>query len=387
MKEMEPTPPPVIPQPAPPAAKPGTILLFLAGLAIFILGLAAGAFGTKFFNQITPPPFPPTSTLSPSSSPTPTPDRTTDWKAFTSSNGSVSHNYPESWVLTFGGEKGGKGLFGSSIIQWWNIEKPLTDSNNGKIQINVHLETITSDKKSESFLDCSISGGCSKVVYYGQEYLTNFEERNGKINSKNYVAINNNELLHIQAVTRKASEDEYKTVDQILSTFKFLDATTPTPTTMTIVQPPLTSTTGWKQVQLANVSFKIPADVDFHPGEQGNSGWFSVPPAVVPSVNVFVNQYDGGSRRQWWIKKLGASPSEVQQYMKFQDVQLGPVQALDVFADGGWWQGGYASPILVANSTTIVEVHGGRNFRPETGEMTRYQLSDTVASTIEFTGR
>lgn len=197
-------------------------LWLIGGIALLALGAALGVFSAKFLNQSQSPSqltSTPTPILSPI--PPPTPDPTADWKTFTSSNDSVSHNYPESWVLTFGGEKGKKGLFGNSIVQWWSIEKLLTDSSNGKIQINAHLETITPDKKSESFLDCSVFGGCSKVVYYGQEYLTNFEERNGKINSKNYVAINNNELLHIQVVTLNTSENEYKTVDQILSTFKF----------------------------------------------------------------------------------------------------------------------------------------------------------------------
>ncbi len=172
--------------------------------------------------------------------------------------------------------------------------------------------------------------------------------------------------------------------------------TTPSPTasSKTVVRPSLMDTTGWRQVRVKKVRFKVPAEGEFkdtsddgyhaNPAIDG-SAYYRLPESVTPSVSIIVRAFDGGSRRQWWIRELGASPSEVERYMRFQDVQLGSVQGLDVFADGGWWQGGYASPILIAQGTIVVAVHGGRGFHPETGEMTRYPLSDTVASTVEFT--
>ena len=168
----------------------------------------------------------------------------------------------------------------------------------------------------------------------------------------------------------------------------------PTPTAVPgrVIRPPLMDTSGWRQVQVKKVRLKVPSDGEFkittdgqysEPSIEG-SAYYRLPQSVTPSVSIMVRAYDGDSRRQWWIRQLGASTNEVEKNLRFQEVQLGSMQALDVFADGGWWQGGYASPILVAQGKTIVAIHGGRGFHPETGEMTRYQLSDTVASTIEF---
>lgn len=105
----------------------------------------------------------------------------------------------------------------------------------------------------------------------------------------------------------------------------------------------------------------------------------------LPSATIAVDQYDGGSRRQYWINKLSASPNEVAKYMRFQESVFGSVSGLDVFASGGWWQGGYSSPILVVKGKTIVAINGGRDFNDQTGKITRWDFTDTIASTIRFT--
>lgn len=103
------------------------------------------------------------------------------------------------------------------------------------------------------------------------------------------------------------------------------------------------------------------------------------------TANISVRAYDGGSRRQYWIKTIQASPADITKYMRFQESLFGTVSGLDVFASGGWWQGGYVSPILIAKDKTIVAIFGGRDFKDQTGEIVRWDITDTIASTIRFT--
>lgn len=95
---MEATLPPVPPQlehrQALPPLKPRTLILFLSGLALFILGLITGTFGTRSLNQSPPPPQS-NPTINPSSSPAPISNPTASWKIYSNSELGISFKYPQ----------------------------------------------------------------------------------------------------------------------------------------------------------------------------------------------------------------------------------------------------------------------------------------------------
>ncbi|MEK7592293.1 MAG: hypothetical protein AAB508_02750 [Patescibacteria group bacterium] len=219
------------------------------------------------------------------------------------------------------------------------------------------------------FTKLSGYGGVAGSVFYAN-LITSFKEKTYKIS-----------LSTQDEDIKKVLLDEF---DQILSTFKFIEneILSPSPTPITYLKPPLSDTSSWKSYTLKNIQFKAPQDVLVSISESG--AVITEKGGYIPSATIQIGQYDGGSRRTWWINAIKATPDEVSKYMQFQDVQLGDVKALDVFSDGGWWQGGYASPILIANGTTIVSIHGGRGLNPDTGVRNRYIFSDTVASTVKF---
>ena len=175
--------------------------------------------------------------------------------------------------------------------------------------------------------------------------------------------------------------------NQILSTFKFTDIS-PTPTTTTSINKvKILDTSSWVDYSCNLISYKLPSNYT----QQCHVGTDGVQDEIVyrekegySGSSIFVKQYDGGSRRQNWIDTMKASDSEVSKYVIFQESLFGNVSGLDVFASGGWWQGGYASPILISHDKTIVSIHGGRDYNEVTKKITRWEISDTIASTIKF---
>jgi hypothetical protein len=171
--------------------------------------------------------------------------------------------------------------------------------------------------------------------------------------------------------------------NQILSTFKF---TSPTPTpTVSLTKVKIMDTSDWQSHQCSKiVTFKIPS-TGYNIKCNGDSAVITAVNGFSPSATISVSQYDGGSRRQYWINAMSVPPKEVAKYMRFQESQYGSVVGLDIFASGGWWQGGYASPLLIAHGKTIVAIHAGQNFNDQTGEISRSIFADSIASTIKFT--
>lgn len=166
------------------------------------------------------------------------------------------------------------------------------------------------------------------------------------------------------------------------------DTPTPVPPTSTVAptvlpKAKLLNTSTWQTHSCGPISFKAPEgykvtctpewDVVIIKGDQYST-----------QASINIRSFDGASRRQYWIKTIQARPEDVTKYMRFQETQFGSVIGLDVFASGGWWQGGYASPILIASGKTIVAIHGGRTFDDQANKITRWDFTDTIASTIKF---
>lgn len=147
-------------------------------------------------------------------------------------------------------------------------------------------------------------------------------------------------------------------------------------------------TSTWTKHQCFNIAFQLPDAMYTYTCQDYDDGRKDIIITNIQDqlmhITIQVRSYDGGSRRQYWIRALQASPEEVETYLHFQESTFGTVQGLDVFASGGWWQGGYVSPILIANGTTIVQIFGGRDFDERTGKITRWDMTDTIASTIVF---
>jgi hypothetical protein len=156
----------------------------------------------------------------------------------------------------------------------------------------------------------------------------------------------------------------------------------PTPTTK-IYKAIILENTNWTLQNCDGFSFKFPPD---YIANCTNTGAIiqKKGDTYFPPITISKNTYDGGSRRQYWINALGSESWAISKYMRFQETMFGTVSGLDVFASGGWWQSGYASPILIANEKTIVAIHGGRNFDDEANKIVRWDITDTIASTIKF---
>ena len=176
--------------------------------------------------------------------------------------------------------------------------------------------------------------------------------------------------------------------DQILSSLTFSnikEISTPTPT-LKLTKINILDTSTWKQFSCGPISYKLPENL-LPNCENSTSGSYNIKIANQPGYfgyTIYINNYDGGSRRQYWINNMKATSSEISKYVRFQESQFGNVVGLDVFASNGWWQGGYASPILIAQDKTIVSIYGSRNYDEVTGKITRWDITDTIASTIKF---
>jgi hypothetical protein len=163
----------------------------------------------------------------------------------------------------------------------------------------------------------------------------------------------------------------------------------PTPSPIRV---PLSDTTYWNEFSCGDILYKIPPTyaekcTQDSVKSTSYSVLLTIPGQYGVAGNIMISQYDGGSRRQQWITGMNVTNEELSKYVRFQETQFGTISGLDVFASGGWWQGGMVSPILIANGKTLVSIYGGgRNFDDQTGKITRSELVDTIASTIRFGG-
>ncbi len=171
---------------------------------------------------------------------------------------------------------------------------------------------------------------------------------------------------------------------QILSTFKFTNDIKVT--SRQVFSPPLLAVSNWKSGNIGSVSFKYPPNYTFTSTATGTGAELKIGNDYSGGVSINVNTYDGGSRRQWYAGKLGENIELINKYSLAEEVKLGNVDALDFWMDRGWWQGGGTSPIIISNGTTIVTIvaNNGRTYNIETGERVRWNVLDTIGSTIIF---
>jgi hypothetical protein len=195
-----------------------------------------------------------------------------------------------------------------------------------------------------------------------------------------------------QLQSQISSLNQTTPIPSLIPTASLPTTSLPTPTkipTVTYRKAEIMDTSGWQEHTCFNLSFKLPADKynvkcsEDGPGYQNVLG-IHKDGIGLPAFNIFIRKYDGGSRRQYWIGTQNASPAEVSKYLRFEETMYGSVSALAVYGDGGWWQGGYNSPILIAKGSTIVLLHGGNLFNADTNTITRHLLTSSMASTIQI---
>lgn len=300
-------------------------------------------------------------------SPSPVMDPTTNWKTYTSTKYGFEFKYPEEFKYLTDREVNSGGDF-KRVLILQNFPTSMTADYSDSATFQMMIESKKDDGNTSSQM-------IVRPMSNGDMTLALAEiAKNG----------------HIFRITLNLNKtgNEY-VFNQILSTFKFIPTNSATPIpTQNFVRIKILDTGDWLSYTCGNISYKLPADYtnscitnpdssrDIAVGKVGVNGTI---------VNISIRGYDGGSRRQYWISRMQVADSELARYVRFQESLFGNVSGLDVFASGGWWQGGYASPILIAQGKTIVSIYGGRDFQDQNGgKIVRWDVTDTIASTVKF---
>lgn len=301
--------------------------------------------------------------------PTETIDSTADWKTYNNTEYGYSFRLPNDW---------------GDVLNMSAVEAYTRNGND--VHFSIHIGKPQTQEE-----------GYEKYIF-----------SDGKIGTRKFIVTGNNQYTDI--VTIKNTNGEYFLLfkyctlnkycpldkkeakilfDQILSTFKFTN-NTPTPTpTIAVNKVKILDTSSWVEYSCSSISYKLPSNYNqkcelaFN-GIQGTDQVLYVENGKYGDGRIIIEKYDGGSRRQFWFDTIQGSPSEVSKHVRFQESQFGSVSGLDVFASSVFWQGSSASSILIAHDKTIVSIFGGRDFNDITGKITRWDISDTIASTIKF---
>lgn len=160
--------------------------------------------------------------------------------------------------------------------------------------------------------------------------------------------------------------------DFVKNSFSIVNYPTPTPKIVPDVA--ILDTASWSTHTCEKLTFKSPPK-------------FSVlcnPNSTVSISNndqvamILQKKYNGGSRKQYWLDQLNLSPNDIQKLTHSVENKFGEVSGLDFFADG------YESPILINSGNTIIIILGGRGYDSNNKVATRWDVTDTIASTIKL---
>ena len=151
-------------------------------------------------------------------------------------------------------------------------------------------------------------------------------------------------------------------------------------TTTQLKSIPISSTTSWKEVSFKGISFKIRPDLIFKDlQDSSNIGIiYKEGEAGGPLVNIRVQDYKGGSRRQEYF-----GDNYYDCHYIYEEALFGNVKALQIAADFSWCQGGYVGGIVAVIGDMLVSVGPGLQYNLDTKEIIRYSLRDTIVSTLK----
>lgn len=322
---------------------------------------------------------------------------TTGWRTYQDPQNRFSFSYPNFLIVN----NNPSGVSLSHSVPHQN-SGGCDMSGNSPILDNLLDFQVTFELKPANFFPYTTSEGTTTISGLTGKYYTNGVEGCGT--KEYFLPIKHQTLVVkktlIQATEFSSQSEEILALPDIISPTKSAEIlaqilgsfsiTTPAQTTITskpkLSTPRLLDHSNWINHSCGPISYKLPATYAHKCIQNPDSSQdvlFSETGSYSTN-SIYIRKYDGGSRRQWWIKSMTASPSEISKYVRFQETQFGSVPGLDVFASGGWWQGGYVSPILIAKDKILVSIYGGRDFDDQSNKIIRWDITDTIASTIVF---
>lgn len=222
----EPAPPPASPEPTPPSTGKSKIVIWV-GLGFLILALVA--IGTYYVSSRRATPTI-TAIPSPISAPTSTPDPTVNWKTYTNDFDKYSAKYPSNWYLNPASAEGnGTDIADSDISNFAEVPNP---DDTEHIRVNI----IAFNNESEMPLQKWLEENDTEQIY-SEDTITVAEitgvlreESNSDFlqlpEIKSAIAIYLPYRNKVYRILAFPSDSKHKEIlDQILSTFKFIEAT------------------------------------------------------------------------------------------------------------------------------------------------------------------
>lgn len=385
------------------------ILGGVLGVLVFV-GAVFGAY--KFAQRQVPlgPAGEPTPTLVA----TPTPDETTDWETYTNEEYKFSFSYPKNYQL--------KAL--SSLEKSFFINEPillrleLTQDiyqNIGQYPAIV-LNVVKTEKTIEQVLDYIKE--LNKITL---EDLKNpeslyYTQSPPKINSVESIKIGNLETTKVERYlgpggpnpnvleyylafppyilvfsanfgtynpdVGQDGTEERETLSRIMTTFKFLEEETPSPTPQ-LNHVPTLPTTDWKTVSNNGVSFKIPSGAicdNDNLCTKATYTWDYQGHPISSYIYVGVSDYQGESIKERFLEK---NTEVVDCRPIYEEVLFGNVKALQIAIENGYCQGSSGGIVAVVGKKLVI-IGGGLGYNPETKVIDRWPIRDTIISTLRM---
>lgn len=158
------------------------------------------------------------------------------------------------------------------------------------------------------------------------------------------------------------------------------DSPTPSPSpTPQLKQIKILSAANWKEVSNNGVSFKIPPEAncnDENACSDVEYTWDYEGHTIPSHIYIKVSDYGGGSRREQFF---GDSYEDC--HWLYEEAFFGSIKALQIAKDGGWCQGGGGGIVTVIGNKFVV--FEDLNYNPETKEINRWDVRDTLISTLK----
>ncbi len=380
-----PSTPPVSPV-VPPSKPKSRIMLLVGGIVILIAGFTIGLFFNKNLSpasQISPTPTPLFSPT-PQAKPDPALRDTANWKTYTSGM-NFAFLYPPTWFVS----ETGSTQFPDLRIQNYDPATTLgrgydSMQDKGKYLLSVNrfptgnegvydLDQLIAKlpKEGDQAYYLGDPAGQIHILKNERGIVNGFSKLTREVSYSKFTDVIENDIyllnkkgdaiiIHfgLDAINGK------KTLDQILSTFKFINSINTISPTIKPASVPLFPTTDWKTATAITFSIKYPPGfTSFVPATHDSASFFrgdkteglatmninrlgdptGYPPELV---------YKGGSRRDWYIKANYDSDHPQPNSLKFVDKLFGEIPGLEVYTSN------HLDTILLAHGNNLYQLSG-----------------------------
>jgi len=333
-----------------------SFLWFSLGILVTLIIIGIGYFIYK--NQVNTAILP---SPVPFAKPISTPDPTADWKIFTHPTYKYQFKYPPSWSAIVNQNASANTLFGLNAT---------SQSGIGGVEIR---EIPTEPQNFHNLTQSKVINSTQLTINGISGYKMKYSNI---VSGTDFVFKNNDGLIYNIYINSDDSND-LAIFNQILSTFKFLDETGGNASPSQEIRAIL-PTTDWKDVSAETFSLKYPLDLtpqvilthdDIVFRQVANTeNTISISRVGDPISSKPNSLYSGGSRRDWYLKANFDDSHPVPDNIRFVDVKLGQISALEVYV------GQEFQAILVANNTNLYMCYNPYN----------QQVAETIISTITF---